>query len=177
MLQLLTARPALVGNERWFLVHTLPKKERNAELHLRAQGFRTFLPQFQKTIRHARQLRTVQSPVFPRYLFVILDLAHDRWLSIRSTVGVACLFTQNGRPVPVPVGVVETLIGHSDKGVMRLDADLIKGQKVRVLSGPFADFVGSLEHLDHAGRTRVLLNVMGSAVRVTMDRAVLAPAA
>ena len=55
-------------------------------------------------------LRTVRAPLFPRYLFVILDLERDRWLSVRSTVGVSRLFTQDGRPVPVPVGIVESLI-------------------------------------------------------------------
>ena len=84
---------ALAGNERWFLAHTLPKSEWKAELHLGAQGFRTYLPQIRKTIRHARQLKTVQAPLFPRYLFVILDLERDRWLSVRSTVGVSRLFT------------------------------------------------------------------------------------
>jgi len=177
MLHAPTARPSLAGNERWFLVHTLPKSEKKAELHLGAQGFRVYLPQFYKTIRHARQLRTVLSPIFPRYLFVILDLERDRWLSVRSTVGVAHLFTQDGRPAPVPIGIVESLIERSADGVMRLDFGLRRGQKVRILSGPFADFVGTLEQLDDAGRTRVLLRVMGAAVPVTLDRSVLSPAA
>src|ERR1700746_1440681 len=94
---------SIAANERWFLVHTLPKSERKAEWHLGAQGFRCILPQFEKTIRHARQLRTVRTPLFPRYLFTVLDLERDPWLSVRSTVGVARLFTQDGRPVPVPV--------------------------------------------------------------------------
>jgi Transcription termination factor nusG len=93
---------ALEGNERWFLVHTQPKSERKAELHLGAQGFRTHVPQIQKTIRHARQLRTVQAPLFPRYLFLILDLGRDRWRSVYSTIGVSSLFTCEDRPVPVP---------------------------------------------------------------------------
>jgi transcriptional antiterminator RfaH len=177
MLHLQTGRPALVGGERWFLVHTLPKKERRAELHLGAQGFRAFLPHSDKTVRHARQLRTVRSPVFPRYLFVILDLERDRWLSVRSTVGVSSLVTQNGRPLPVPPGVVESLIERSYSGVLRFDAALVKGQSVRILSGPFTDFVGTLERLDDAGRTRVLLNMMGTSVPVALDRSVLAPAA
>jgi transcription antitermination factor NusG len=79
---------ALEGNERWFLVHTQPKSERKAELHLGAQGFRTHVPQIQKTIRHARQLRTVQAPLFPRYLFLILDLGRDRWRSVYSNRGL-----------------------------------------------------------------------------------------
>src|SRR5258707_13925151 len=138
----------LAGNERWFLAHTLPKREWKSELHLSAQGFRTYLPQIQKTIRHARQLRTVRAPLFPRYLFVILDLERDRWLSVRSTVGVSRLFTsRDGRPVPVPIGIVETLIEQSDGNLTRLDVSLVEGQQVRILCGPFADFRGTLERL------------------------------
>jgi transcriptional antiterminator RfaH len=169
---------ALAGNERWFLAHTLPKSEWKAELHLGAQGFRTFQPQIRKTIRHARQLKTVRAPLFPRYLFVILDLERDRWLSVRSTVGVSSLFSsRDGRPVPVPVGIVESLIERSEDTVTRLDSNLVQGQQVRILTGPFADFVGMLERLNEAGRVRVLLEMMGTAVPVTLHRSALAPAA
>jgi transcription elongation factor/antiterminator RfaH len=169
---------ALEGNERWFLVHTQPNSERKAELHLGAQGFRTHFPQIQKTVRHARQLRTVRAPLFPRYLFLILDLNRDRWLSVRSTIGVSSLFTCGDRPVPVPKGVVEALIMRTDEAnLTRFDVDLTMGQMVRILSGPFADFVGTLERLDAAGRVRVLLTMMGSTVPVALHRSALLPAA
>src|SRR5215468_190648 len=169
---------SLVGNERWFLLHSLPKSEGRAEFHLNAQGFRPYLPRIQKTIRHARQLRTVHAPLFPRYLFVILDLERDRWLSVRSTVGVSSLFSsRDGRPVPVPIGIVESLIARSEDSLTRLDSGLVKGQNVRVLTGPFVDFVGTLDRLNTAGRVRVLLQMMGTAVPVTLHRSALAPAA
>src|SRR6266540_2027178 len=118
MLHFDVERLALAGNERWFLAHTQPKGEQKAQLHLGAQGFRTYLPQIRKTIRHARKLRTIQAPLFPRYLFVILDLERDRWLSVRSTVGVSRLLTlQDGRPVPVPIGIVESLIEQCNGNV------------------------------------------------------------
>jgi transcription elongation factor/antiterminator RfaH len=147
-------------------------------MHLEAQGFRPFLPYIQKTIRHARQLRTVRAPLFPRYMFVILDLGRDRWLSVRGTVGVSSLFTCEDRPVPVPNGVVEGLITRTDEAnLTRFDAGLTAGQPVRILSGPFADFVGTLERLDAAGRVRVLLTMMGTAVPVALHRSALLPAA
>jgi transcription elongation factor/antiterminator RfaH len=178
MLKLVGGSLKLAVGERWFLAHTQPKSECKAELHLGAQGFRTYLPQIQKTIRHARQLKTVRAPLFPRYLFVILDLERDRWLSVRSTVGISRLFTtQDGRPVPVPVGIVEALLDQTDGTVTRLDVGLVKGQPVRVLSGPFADFVGTLERLDGAGRVQVLLELMGTAVPVSLHRSALLPAA
>jgi transcription elongation factor/antiterminator RfaH len=178
MLKVVGGSLKLAASERWFLVHTQPKGECKAELHLGAQGFRTYLPQIQKTIRHARQLKTVQTPLFPRYVFVILDLERDRWLSVRSTVGVSRLFTtQDGRPVPVPVGIVEALIEQCNGNVTRLDTGLVKGQHVRILTGPFADFVGTLERLNGAGRVQVLLELMGTAVPVSLHRSALAPAA
>jgi len=179
MLKLVGGSLKLAASERWFLTHTHPKSEGKAELHLQAQGFRTYLPQIRKTIRHARQLKTVRASLFPRYLFVILDLERDRWLSVRSTVGVSRLITnQDGRPIPVPVGVVESLIEQSDGNLTRLDTGLVKGQRVRILSGPFADLAGTLERLDGAGRVQVLLEMMGTtAVPVFLHRSVLSPAA
>src|SRR6516225_9449286 len=147
------------------LVHTLPHGERRAQLHLGAQGFRTHFPTIERTIRHARQLRTVRAPLFPRYIFLILDLGRDRWLSVSGTFGVSSLYTCNDRPVPVPEGIVETLIANSDEANLSLFASgLATGQPVRILSGPFANFVGTLERLDAAGRVRVLLEMMGTAV-------------
>src|SRR6516164_8065361 len=66
------------------------------------------------------RLRTVQAPLFPRYIFLILDLGRDRWLSVRGTVGVSSLFTSEDRPVPVPEGIVETLIQNSDEANLAL---------------------------------------------------------
>jgi len=169
---------ALGGGERWYLAHTLPRCEQKAQFHLKAQGFRTFSPEFLKTVRHARQLRTVRAPLFPSYVFVVLDVNRDRWLSIRSTVGVSSLFSCDGRPTPVPIGIVETLIGRTDESdLTRLDFDFIEGQSVRILTGPFADFVGRLKSLDSNSRVRVLLQIMGGEIPVTVRPSVLAPAA
>lgn len=169
---------SLSGGERWFLAHTLPRCEAKAQFHLGAQGFTTFLPQFLKTVRHARQLRTVRTPLFPGYIFVILDLTRDRWLSIRSTVGVSSLITCDGRPLPVPHGIAEALIQQTDpSNVTRMDIDLVEGQPVRVLTGPFANLVGKLEKLNPSGRVRILLQLMGSDVPVSVERSALARAA
>src|SRR6478736_1402816 len=164
----------LEANERWYLVHTQPNSERRAQMHLGAQGFTTHSPTIQKTIRHARQLRTVRAPLFPRYMFLILDLGRDRWLSVRSTIGVSSLFTCEDRPVPVPEGVVEALIRRTDEANLTLfNSGLVPGQSVRILSGPFVDAVGTLERLDERGRVQVLLDMMGSAVRVALHHRAL----
>src|SRR5436190_10593061 len=162
---------------RWFLVHTRPNSERKAEINLKAQGLKTFLPQIEKTVRHARRLATVRRPLFARYLFVSLDIGRDRWFPINSTIGVSRLVAQEGRPIPLPFGVVETLLAHSDAGLTRLDHSLAQGQRVRILSGPLADFTATIMRLDARRRVDVLLEIMGTAVPVSVDRRALAPAA
>jgi transcription elongation factor/antiterminator RfaH len=161
----------LQGNERWFLVQSQPRNELRAQTHLSMQGFRTYIPLILKTTRHARRLRTFRAPLFPRYLFIILDLGRDRWLSVRSTVGVASLFTCDDRPIAVPSGIVEALIERSnDAATPDVDDGLRNGQTIRIISGAFASNVGILERLDEKGRVQVLLDMMGGTVRVNIDR-------
>jgi transcription elongation factor/antiterminator RfaH len=175
---MLSASPhELAPGARWYLVHARPNSERKAELNLKAQGLKTFLPQLEKTVRHARRLTTVRRPLFARYLFVNLDVGRDRWSSINSTVGVSRLVAQECGPIAVPFGIVETLLAHSDAGITRLDHALAEGQRVRILSGPLADFTATIMRLDARRRVDVLLEIMGSAVSVSLDRRALAPAA
>lgn len=175
-MQFSVPRPLTQGVS-WYLVHTRPNSERKAELNLELQGFATFLPQVEKTIRHARRLKTVRRPLFPRYLFVRLDIGRDRWLSVNGTIGVSRLFTQEGRPVAVPFGIVETLMAHSEAGLTRLDRLLAEGQRVRILSGPLADFTATVLRLTARRRVDLLLEIMGAVVPVSIDRRALAPAA
>lgn len=164
----------LAGAERWYVVRSLPRQEAKAQFHLSRQDFSVFLPLMTKTVRHARQLRTVRSAIFPSYMFVALDLGRDRWRSVNGTSGVASLIMAHEAPEPVPVGVVEQLLDHlDDDGLVRFDRDLREGQSVRVASGPFASAVGCLERLDANGRVRVLLDIMGGKVPALLDRSAL----
>jgi transcription antitermination factor NusG len=159
------------GGEKWYVAHTLPRREMTAFFQLERQGFRVFLPRHKKTLRHARKFRFVDAPLFPGYLFVSFDPHRHRWRSINGTIGVANLILANDQPVAAPVGVVETLIrSTSSDGLLRYREDLEPGQKIRLVAGPFAERLGVLVRLDDAGRIDVLLELMGAAVRVRVSR-------
>ena len=85
----------------WYVVHTHMRCEPTAARNLEQQGFTTYLPLRLRTVRHARQARTLKDAYFPRYLFVALDLERDRWRSVSSTVGVVH-FVSSGEPAPAP---------------------------------------------------------------------------
>ena len=80
---MMTASPS-----RWYVVHTRPHQERRAEANLLRQGYRAWLPQMERSRRHARRIETVRTPLFPGYLFVELDIAREAWCAINGTFGV-----------------------------------------------------------------------------------------
>jgi transcription elongation factor/antiterminator RfaH len=167
---------ALTGQERWFVVRTQPHREAQAERQLANQDYRIFLPRFRKSRRHARKFEIVSAPLFPGYLFVILDLTRDRWRSVNGTHGVDRLLTRAGAPEPVPHGLVEQLLTAIDaEGVVRLHPNLQFGQMVRVSAGPFAGLVGRLQQLDDSGRVRILLEILGGKVPVLLSEACVLP--
>jgi transcriptional antiterminator RfaH len=82
------------------------------------------------------------------------------------------------QPRAVPPGVVEALVASCEScGAVRLDESLEIGQKVRILSGPFAETICRLACLDDRGRVRALLEIMGMEVAAQLDRRAIAPAA
>lgn len=169
-------RLSLQPGERWFVVRVHPNREDSAQFNLDRLKFRSFAPRVRRTVRHARKLRTVLAPLFPGYIFVILDLSRDPWRVVNSTVGVASLIMGAERPTPVPCGIVEALVISENFGTVRLDNDLEIGQKLRVLSGPFAHALCRLVHLNDRNRVRVLLELMGTEVTAQLDRSHVAPA-
>jgi transcription antitermination factor NusG len=169
-------RLRLEGRERWFVARVHPNRENSAQFNLERLGFRTFAPRIGRTVRHARKLRRVLAPLFPGYVFLILDLSRDRWRTVNSTFGVASMIMGVEQPMTVPSGVVEALVISENSGLVRLDVDLEIGQKVRIVSGPFAEALCRLVHLDERGRVRVLLELMGTEVTAKLDRAQVAAA-
>jgi transcription antitermination factor NusG len=172
-------RPA-IGNsrepwpgERWFAVQCKANREHGAAIQLRNQRFLVFLPLREKTWRHARRIEVRRVPFFLGYLFVALDLDRDQWRSVNGTCGVQRLVTAGGdaRPVPLPQGVVEAWRSETDdRDCLRHEEPLRVGQAVRIQSGPFGDQLGELVEFDDAGRVRVLIELLGGRVPVTMPR-------
>jgi transcription elongation factor/antiterminator RfaH len=161
----------------WYVVNTQPRGEARAICRLEAQGYRVFCPRFSRTVRHARQTKRVLAPLFPNYLFVQFDVARDLWRSINGTRGVARLLTWDGLPQPVPGEVIAGLLAETrSDGTFDWTSRFEVGGSVRIADGPFAEFVGTLESLDAAGRVRVLLDVLGRSVSVALNGHSLLPA-
>jgi transcription elongation factor/antiterminator RfaH len=156
---------------RWYAANTAPHREFRSKRHLENQGFRVFLPERVRTIRHARKLTNVNAPFFPQYVFVELDLSVHRWRSVNGTFGVRSLVMQGETPLPIPDGVVEAMLASVDhKNLLYFEHYFKPGSEVRLVAGPFAEQLGILDRLDDSGRIRVLLSIMGATIPVQVPR-------
>lgn len=156
----------------WYVVNTHPHQEERAEANLRRQGYDAWLPKLLRPRRHARRVDTTSAPLFPGYLFVRFDHETQPWRAIDNTYGVRRILCLGERPRPVERGFVEALKETSDeRGIVALPTtDLTVGQPLRLLTGPFADCIGTLLRLADKDRVALLLNLLGREVQVVVPR-------
>lgn len=157
----------------WFVVYTQPNGEARALANLHRQGYETYLPRYRRRRSHARRIDTVERPLFPRYLFVALDLMRARWRPILSTFGVCDLVRQGDTPQRLPDGVIEEIrAGEAAHSFDALDplAGAGPGSSVRILVGPFADLIGKLQAAAESERVTLLLDLLGREVRLRLPR-------
>ena len=157
---------------RWYVAQTHPRAEAKAAAHLSRQGFPTYLPRYLKRWRHARRVETVAAPLFPRYLFVAVDMGMQRWRSIQSTIGVMHLVCNGEEPAAIHSRIIDDLKNReSELGFIELDQyqKFRPGDKLRVIDGVFSDSLGLFEGMTDHERVTILLDLLGRKVRVMLD--------
>lgn len=157
---------------RWCVALTQPHAEAKATTHLQRQGFEIYFPRYLKPRRHARRVDMVAAPLFPRYIFIAVDTAAQRWRSICSTAGVARLVCNGEKPAVVPTGVLNALRSREDtSGFIKLASRpaFQPGDKVRVLDGAFSSCLGLFEGMAERERIAILLDLLGRKVRVVLN--------
>lgn len=155
--------------EAWYVVYTHPKEEGRAAVHLVNQGFTVFLPRCKAVRKHARKTETVIVPLFPRYLFIKMDITASRWGRINSTRGVQYIIQSGHKPLTVPAAVIENIQSQTDvKGIVPFSclSFFTKGKVVEVLKGAFEGCKGIFEELGENERVKLLLDFLGRQIQV-----------
>ncbi|WP_283638835.1 transcription termination/antitermination protein NusG [Marinovum algicola] len=154
--------------DNWFVAQLKPNGLALALRNLGRQRFATFVPERFEALRGA----TVRRPLFPGYMFVRFDPVQHGWQAINSTRGVTRLLLNDPRrPSPLPAQFMAGLIARcDDKGLVLPPEDFAAGDRIRVISGPFADLVTKVDALDKEDRLRVLIELMGQKVKTSIPR-------
>jgi len=161
----------------WYLIHFKPNSHRLAKRNLHRQGFETFLPMQKITRRKASRFVNDLKPLFPGYMFVNVNSELAPWRSINSTIGVSKLVSFEGKPKPLPLQLISGLMLRCDaSGTLLPSKNLNEGVSVEMLTGPFANFIATVDTIDPEQRIWVLLDFMGQKTRmqVSVDQLQLA---
>lgn len=149
----------------WAVVQTQNQREAIAEKFLKQAEFETYLPRIVVKKDAARE-RIV--PLFPAYVFVRIV---DQWWRVRWSVGVLRLIMGDTCPASVSDKIIVALKRREgENGLVKLPkrAGLERGQAVRIVRGSFAERVGIYDGMQGSERVRVLVNLMGRSVPVTL---------
>ncbi len=151
----------------WFLLQFKPNSHRLVERNLMRQDFTTFLPMQEVTRRKSTRFVNDLRPLFPGYMFVAFDPKSAPWRKINGTIGVSKLVSFGGQPKPVPLDLVSGLIQRCDaQGKLLHAKQLAAGDQVTLLTGPFANFIATVETIDIEQRIWVLMECMGQRTRM-----------
>ncbi len=164
----------VLTDERWYCVHTKPREETFAAIHLERQGYAAFLPFIRLRRMYRRKLQWHTSPMFPRYLFV--QTGDDTDCSrIRSTRGVSSLVTFGGSPALVPpVVIAEIRQRCTDDICVVEDAAFQAGDTVEVAAGPYQGMQAIFDrNTSNDQRVVILMEIMAVVAPVEIDREIL----
>ena len=171
---------------RWYVVHSYAGYENKVKTnlmnrvrayHSEQQIFELVIPMEDVIEFKGGQRRVVQKKMYPGYVLVRMDLDDNTWGIVRNTPGVTGFVGPSGaKPTPLSRKEVEDILGvaklegpAAEKKV-RPRVEFEEGEQVRVVTGPFADFNGSISEIDvDRSKLKVLVNIFGRETPVELE--------
>ena len=152
---------------KWFLVYTKAREEKRAKKNLENQGFETFLPMI--AYEKISQPKSISlEPMFPRYLFIIINVERDNWTHIKSTRGVSHLVVFGDKFAEVPNSVVaflKTRVDDNDIVKQKVTRqEFQKGDKLVIKKGALKGNKATFLSKTSKERVRILLKLMNELI-------------
>lgn len=164
---------------QWYVIHTYSGYEdrvkanldhRIESMDMQDQIFQVIVPTEDEIELKDGQRRTVAKKVFPGYVLVEMTMTDESWYVVRNTPGVTGFVGMGTRPVPLEDKEVDLILRQMKSEVPRVKVGFSKGQNVRVIDGPFIDFVGVVDEISpDKGKVKVLVSFFGRETPVELD--------
>ncbi len=152
----------------WYVAQLRPGGFVRAQLNLRRQGVETFMPLDGRARMQKGKRKPGLKPLFPGYIFLHADPRRISFQSINCTYGISRLVMRDRTAAQiVPQKLISELWQRCDAEGRLLPPPAFKpGEAVRIVAGPFSQFVATVESLSAPERLRLLFEMMGQTVRV-----------
>ena len=172
-----------IPGRHWYAIHTYSGYENKVKQHLEARIssmdvkdkiFRVVVPTEEEVEIRNGQRRTVTRKVYPGYVLVDMVLDANTWHVVRNTPGVTSFVGGTStEPVPLQESELRYILKTPTKGEEQKPKTKITyqiGQNVKVISGPFAEFIGTVSEI-HPDRNKVtvLVSFFGRETPVQLD--------
>jgi transcriptional antiterminator NusG len=163
----------------WYVIHCYSgyetKVKHNLEqrietMHMQDQIFQVVVPTEDEIEVREGKRRTVERRVFPGYILVQMILNDDSWYVVRNTPGVTGFVGMGNEPTPLRSEEVQGIMKRMEAEAPKIKVTFKSGQKVRIVDGPFNEFIGVVEEIDmERAKVRVLVSFFGRETPVELD--------
>ncbi len=166
-------------DRQWFVIHCYSgyeNKVRHAiEQRIETMGMRdkifdVIIPTEEEIEIRDGKHRPVERRVFPGYLLVEMVMDEDSWYVVRNTPGVTGFVGMGNDPTPLREEEVSKIMDRMSQETPTIVVNFSVGEKVRIIDGPFNDFIGTVDNIDiDKTRVRVMVNFFGRDTPVELD--------
>ena len=170
--------PPPADTRSWYVLNTYSGHEhrvqenlerRVASMDVTDRIFRVVVPTEEELEIRGGQRRQVQRRLLPGYVLVEMILDNDTWYVVRNTPGVTG-FVGTDEPKPLPREEVKTILRQMRVAVPRVRVGFEIGDTVRVVDGPFQDFMALVDQINlEKGKVRALITMFGREIPVELD--------
>ncbi len=174
-----TDKPAKNNQKRWYIVHTYSGYENKVKVNLEKRIeymnmadkiFRIEVPQKTVTQVKGGKKQEKDEKIFPGYVLVEMIMDEDSWYVVRHTSGVTKFVGSAKKPIPAKESEIKRIIHRTDTQVQKIELDVKVGDKVRIISGPFADFDGDIiEVYPDKAKLRANVSIFGRETPVELE--------
>ncbi len=175
--QALTEEPD--DDRLWYVVHCYSgyenKVRHNLEQRIETMGmkdkiFDVVVPTEEEIEIKEGKRRTIERRVFPGYILVQMIMNEDSWYVVRNTPGVTGFVGMGNDPTPLRPEEVSSIVKRMEAEAPRIKVTFSAGQKVRIIDGPFNDFIGTVSDIDmERAKVRVMVSFFGRETPVELD--------
>lgn len=166
-------------DHKWFIVNTYSGLENKVATQLKARIkankledliTEILVPTQDKIVISKGKKKTVKEKIFPGYVLINMKLTDDTWHIVRNTEGVTGFVGTKKRPTPLQPNELKSILAFTKVKQPTYQTSYSIGDAVKVVDGPFADFVGSINEINQdKGQVKVLLSVFGRETPVVLD--------
>lgn len=167
------------NNKQWYVIHTYSGYENKvkANLEKRVESmnmedkiFRILVPMEDEVEIKDGKKKVSKRKVFPGYVLVEMIMTDDSWYVVRNTTGVTGFVGSGSKPIPLHESEVRQILRQMGVEEARPRVGFNVGQNVKVISGPFENFIGTVEEIHpERNKIKVLVSMFGRETPVELE--------